>query len=56
MSSIQICRSLQRFQPLPPSLFATDEIPLTVKQALFIFGVSRKRVFWVSVKQIPHLA
>jgi excisionase family DNA binding protein len=43
-------------QPLPPSFFAPDEIPLTVKQAAFYLGVSPQTVYlWVERKQIPHL-
>jgi excisionase family DNA binding protein len=43
-------------QPLRPSFFAPDEIPLTVKQAAFYLGVSPQTVYlWVERKQIPHL-
>jgi len=43
-------------QPFPPSFFAADEIPLTVKQAAFYLGVSPQTVYlWVERKQIPHL-
>ena len=56
MSSIQILQEPSKGQPLPPSLFATDEIPLTVNQAAFYLGVSRQTVYlWVERKQIPHL-
>ncbi len=40
----------------PPSPFATDEIPLTVKQAAIYLGVSQQTVYlWVERRQIPHL-
>jgi excisionase family DNA binding protein len=56
MSSIQILQEPSKVRPLPPSLFATDEIPLTVKQAAAYLGVSRQTVYlWVERKQIPHL-
>ena len=56
MSSIPILREPAKGQPLPPSFFAPDEIPLTVKQAAFYLGVSRETVYlWVERKQIPHL-
>ena len=56
MSSIQVLQEPSKVQPLPPSLFATDEIPLTVKQAASYLGVSRQTVYlWVERKQIPHL-
>jgi len=55
MSSIQILQELSKVRPLPP-LFATDEIPITVKQAAAYLGVSRQTVYlWVERKQIPHL-
>jgi excisionase family DNA binding protein len=56
MSSIQILQEPSKVRRLPPSLFATDEIPLTVKQAASYLGVSRQTVYlWVERKQIPHL-
>jgi excisionase family DNA binding protein len=56
MSSIQILQEPSKVRRLPPSLFATDEIPLTVKQAAAYLGVSRQTVYlWVERKQIPHL-
>ena len=56
MSSIQILQETSKVRPLPPSAFATDEIPLTVKQAASYLGVSRQTVYlWVERKQIPHL-
>ena len=56
MSSIPILQEPAKGQPLPPSFFAPDEIPLTVKQAAFYLGVSRQTVYlWVERKQIPHL-
>jgi excisionase family DNA binding protein len=56
MSSIQILQEPSKVQPLQPSLLATDEIPLTVKQAASYLGVSRQTVYlWVERKQIPHL-
>jgi excisionase family DNA binding protein len=53
MSSIQVLQEPSKVQPLPPSLFATDEIPLTVKQAAAYLGVTV--YLWVERKQIPHL-
>jgi excisionase family DNA binding protein len=56
MSSMQVLQEPSKVQPPPPSLFATDEIPLTVKQAASYLGVSRQTVYlWVERKQIPHL-
>ena len=56
MSSLPILQEPAKHRPLPPSLFAADEIPLTVKQAAFYLGVSRQTVYlWVERKQIPHL-
>jgi excisionase family DNA binding protein len=56
MSSIQILQEPSKVQPLLPALLATDEIPLTVKQAASYLGVSRQTVYlWVERKQIPHL-
>jgi len=56
VSSIPILQEPAKGQPLPPSFFAADEIPLTVKQAAFYLGVSRQTVYlWVERKQIPHL-
>ena len=56
MSSIPILQEPAKHQPLPPSFFALDEIPLTVKQAAFYLGVSPQTVYlWVERKQIPHL-
>ena len=55
MSSIPILQEPAKGQPLPPSFFALDEIPLTVKQAAFYLGVSPQTVYlWVERKQIPH--
>ena len=56
MSSLPIVQEPSRPRPLPPPLFAQDEIPLTVKQAAFYLGVSPQTVYlWVERKQIPHL-
>jgi excisionase family DNA binding protein len=56
VSSIPILQESAKGQPLPPSFFAADEIPLTVKQAAFYLGVSPQTVYlWVERKQIPHL-
>ena len=56
VSSIAILGKSAKVQPLPPSLLAQDEIPLTVRQAAFYLGVSRQTVYlWVERKQIPHL-
>jgi excisionase family DNA binding protein len=56
VSSIPILQEPANGQRLPPSFFAPDEIPLTVKQAAFYLGVSRQTVYlWVERKQIPHL-
>jgi excisionase family DNA binding protein len=56
VSSIPILQEPAKGQPLPPSFFAPDEIPLTVKQAAFYLGVSPQTVYlWVERKQIPHL-
>jgi len=56
VSSIPILQEPAKGQPLPPSFFASDEIPLTVKQAAFYLGVSPQTVYlWVERKQIPHL-
>jgi excisionase family DNA binding protein len=56
VSSIPILQEPAKGQPLPPSFFAPDEIPLTVKQAAFYLGVSPETVYlWVERKQIPHL-
>jgi excisionase family DNA binding protein len=52
----QVLQEPSKLQPLPPSLFATDEIPLTVQQAASYLGVSQQTVYlWVERKQIPHL-
>jgi len=56
VSSIPILQEPAKGQPLPPSFFAPDEIPLTVKQAAYYLGVSPQTVYlWVERKQIPHL-
>ena len=56
MSSLPIIQEPAKGRPLPPSFFASDEIPLTVKQAAFYLGVSPQTVYlWVERKQIPHL-
>jgi len=55
MSATSIPHELKAPLP-PPSLFALDEVPLTVKQASIYLGVSRQTVYlWVERKQIPHL-
>jgi excisionase family DNA binding protein len=55
VSSIPILQEPAKGQPLPPSFFAPDEIPLTVKQAAYYLGVSPQTVYlWVERKQIPH--
>jgi excisionase family DNA binding protein len=54
--SVPILQESAKVQPLPPSLFVPNEIPLTVKQAAFYLGVSPQTVYlWVERKQIPHL-
>src|SRR6202050_4968402 len=56
VSSVPILPEPTKVQPLPPSFFAPNEIPLTVKQAALYLGVSPQTVYlWVERKQIPHL-